>query len=354
MKRRVWLVAAVLLLVAAALLMLYSEEPRAQRPRAEVTFPRRLDRKQAERMRARQTLPAPPQLAGAPQGPARPRAPLLAAIGGGGGSAVIVEANALRNSPIGELLLACVMGGGRRNPIDELRERAGVDVLQDLDRVALTPHGVAFSGNFAKARWDGLLGEGATPATYGAQGRVYQLPREDDDGPGVLVTWGDQLVMLAPDDAQARAAVDRLEGRAPVVPVIGEEQTYGEIYGVLAAADLAKLLPPEQAELAARLREVAQRVELHVDATHDVGIVADVQGADPAQVEDLGRSVGGLLAAARVQATAEDKPELAEILELARVLQRDGAFVLEVGLPLELLAERLAGCREGVEGRTSK
>jgi uncharacterized protein YjeT (DUF2065 family) len=56
--------------------------------------------------------------------------------------------------------------------------------------------------------------------------------------------------------------------------------------------------------------------------------------------------VGGLLAAARLRSLAEDQPELAELLELARVGPRDGAFVLEVGLPLALLEQRLAFCND--------
>src|SRR5688572_27314270 len=127
MKRRSWLIAAILLIAAATALMLYGEEPRPERVAVEVTFPRRLDKKQAVRMRARQTLPAPPQIAGddgqpRPAGPARPRDPLLAAIASGAGSAVVVEANALRNSPIGELLIDCVMARGRKNPIEELKQ----------------------------------------------------------------------------------------------------------------------------------------------------------------------------------------------------------------------------------------
>lgn len=357
MKRRSWLIFAILLIAAATALMIYAEEPQPEaEPTAEVTFPRQFDDKHSKRMRARRTLPAPapvPTEETTEQTETAPRDPVLAAIASGAKSAVVIEANALRHSPIGELLLECMLARNRKNPIEELRNRAGIDPLQDLDRVAMTEHGVVFSGNFQNARVQQLFGDQAQSSSYGDQATFYQRPPRANGGanPGVFVSWGGQMLMFAEDEAQARAAVDRLEGRAESTPILTEEQSYGEIYGVFSADDLARILPPEQAELAQRFREAADRVELHVDASHDVGIVANVQGADPASVDDLGRSVGGLLSAARLRAMAEGEDELVEFLDLARVRPRDGRFGLEVGLPLELLKQRLAFCKEENERR---
>lgn len=360
MKQRRWLIAALLLIAAATALMLYAEEPQPEKEEVAVTFPRQFDDKHTQRMRERRTLAViDPEVEGEekPSRPARPRDPVLAALASGARSAVVVEANALRNSPIGELLLECLMSRGRKNPVTELKERAGVDILQDLDRVAMTEHGVVMSGHFENARWQEMLGDQVRSSRYGDQGTVYQLPVSRDGGSpaGYLVSWGSQMMMFAQDEAQAQAAVDRLEGRAESTPILSEDQSYGEIYGVLDAEDLAKLFPQDQAELATRFRDAAQQVELHVDASRDVGIVANVKGEDASQVEDLGKSLGGLLATARIKSQLENETELTEFLDLARVRPRaDGTFGLEVGLPLELLQQRLAFCKEENQRRAQE
>jgi len=359
MKRRTWLIVAVLLIAAATALMLYAEEPQPSREELSVNFPSQYDSKFTQRMRDRRTLavlPAPEQKEDQPARPSRPRDPVLAAIASGSKSAVVVEANALRNSPIGELLLECLMARGRKNPITELKERTGVDLLQDLDRVAMTDHGVVMSGHFENARWKEFLGERSTASSYGEQATMYALPgRPEGRSAGMLVSWGGEMVMFAEDEAQARAAVDRLEGRAESTPVLDEEQTYGDIYGVLSMEDVTRMFGKEQPEMAARFTEVAQRVELHVDASRDVGIVANVQGEDASAMEDLGKSMGGLLAGARLKSMAEGEEELAELLDLARVRPRaNGTFGLEVGLPLELLQKQLAFCKDENYQRTGR
>lgn len=155
------------------------------------------------------------------------------------------------------------------------------------------------------------------------------------------------MAIVTQSEEQARAAVDRIEGRAPASPVITEDQSYGDMYGVLSAEDLSRLLPPGEEALAQRLRTAAQRVELHMDASRGVGIVADVEGPDPSQLEDLGKSMGAALSLARIQAKAEGETQLADLLELARVRHRDdGAFTLQMAMPLEMLEKQLAWCRD--------
>jgi len=220
-------------------------------------------------------------------------------------------------------------------------------VLQDLDRVAMTEDGLVLSGSFGKAHWDGIFEGRATRERYGDQGTFYRFAHGDggarDD---VFATWGDQMAIVSQSEEEARAAIDRLEGRAVPNPVLTEDQSYGDIYGVLSADDVSRLLP-EESDLAQRLKSAAQRVELHVDASRDVGIVADVEGPDHSQLEDLGKSIGGALSLARIDAKAEGEAELSDLLELARVHRRDdGTFTLEMAMPLEMLEKQLAWCRD--------
>jgi hypothetical protein len=358
-RRWPWLVAAVLLIAAATALMLLGEEAVHPPPRADVNFPRRLRPEERERLERRRFLPAQPAPApakGEPPTPARPQDPVLAALASKRKrSAVVVEANAIRNSPIGQLLLDCLAARsrGRSNPVEEIKQRVGVDVLQDLDRVAMTEDGVLLSGHFENARWSEAFKDRATSSSYGEGATFYRMnPRTLRDGgtsqsSEVVATWKNQLLFVADSPEEAQAIIDRLEGRAPVAePLITEQQTYGEIYGVLSAQDLAKILPPDQAALADRIRSAAERVELHVDTSKDVGIVAQIQGSDSSQVTDLGKSLGAALSLSRLKAQADGDQNVAEFLELARVVPDGDQFKLEMALPLALLEKHLAWCRD--------
>jgi hypothetical protein len=358
-RRGMWLALALVLLALGAGLMFTGsgDEPAPDEP-PEVAFPRRMRKEDWRRAELRRTQTTFVVDAGTePAQPQRPRDPLLAALPRGKGrSAVVIETNALRHSPIGELLLACLMRDGGKD-LEQFKQFSGIDPLQDLDRLVITDDGIMLSGDFSKARFREVLQENVS-MDYGAGARVYEpgtwvLPGQD--GGTVrgrfsrsLATWNNQLLMVGRSPDALKGIIDQVEGRGPDEPsVLSEENTYGEMYGVLAVEQLARMLPPEQQELAERLKELADTVELHLDARSDVAMVAQVRGADEQKVKDLGKSLGGMLSMARLKAQADGEEDLARLLDFARV-QPDGTeFKLEVALPLPLLEERLAECREG-------
>jgi hypothetical protein len=302
-------------------------------------------------MERRAVLPAlpPAKVAAQPEAPKRPRDPMLAALAfGKGSSAVVFEANALRYSPIGQLLLDCLASRGKDNPLQVLKDQYGIDALQNLDRVAITPHGVLLTGDFKTAKWDDLF-QHASGSAYGDQARMYELDRPGADGgvgPGAMTSavWDNQLVYVGQSADDARAAIDRVEGRAPAEPLLTESQTYGEVYGVLGVDQFMELFPPDQAALAQKFAAAAQQVELHVDARNDVGIQASIKGADAQQVEELGRSLAGMLSAARLQAKVQGEDQLAQLLDFAKVRPDGSSFSLEMALPLDYLKKQLAWC----------
>lgn len=349
-----FLVLAAVVFAAAALLMWFGqgEEALSESARPKVEFPRRLRAQEKTRAQARRTWVVPTPDAGPPQGASDP---LLAALPRGKGkTAVVLEANALRYSPIGELLLECLYRDGGKQ-LRQLQERTGIDPLTDLDRIAITDEGMVLSGNFGKAKTDELLGEHGR-SSYGDSARIYEPPTERALADGgvrrggpTIATWGNQMIVVGRNRDGVRDVIDRVEGRGPrEPPVLGENATYGEVYGVIATRTLANVLPPEQRELAEQLVRAAGAVELHVDARGDVAVVADVKGEDAQAVTDLGKSLGGALALARMRAQSQGHEDVAKLLDFARVLPDGNTFRLEMALPLDVLKERLAFCREPV------
>jgi hypothetical protein len=358
MRRRSWLVAAVVLFMLAAVVMLYGQGEVVPAPATvEVEFPRQLRPAEQERLQSRRTLRPVPPVDMATQGrrPPQPRDPVLAALPQGRGrTAVVLEANALRHSPVGALLLECINRQGNQG-LERMRQELGVNPLEDFDRVVVTPEGMMVSGHFQEARWDSLLRD-ASSRSYGDKGRIFEQParrRSLPDGTvqesraHVMGVWDEQLVMFGESVTEVQQAFDRLEGRAAADnPAIREEQTFGDIYGVLSPEDLARLVPRQQAELVEQLRQVGAQVELHVDARSDLGMVAHVTGTDPRKLQDVGKAMGGALALGRLDAQVKGDERLASVLEFARVQPGLASFNLEMALPLSFLEEQLAFCRK--------
>jgi len=337
-----WLLAALVLFGLGALLARGCTGPEEAARRPPPPLPRHLRPAEARRMEQRQTLPP-----SAFPDRSRPRDPLLTALSApDAGTALVFEANALRNSPLGQLLIACLDASrgpdGGASALDSIRE-LGVDPLQDVDRVAIGDDGVVVSGNFSRARWDQLFA-GAIPTAYGTKGQLFALPSADGGSGPVVAAWSGQLLAVTPGEAAARATLDRIEGRLPAGQVLRDDQAYGDVYGVLKGERLAALVGPGDGPLAGPVLDAAKSVEFHLDATRDVGLVASVSGDDPERLTDLGKALGGALSAARARAAAAGRTDDAQLLEFARVVPGRESFGLEMAVPYEVLQARLAHC----------
>jgi hypothetical protein len=344
--RRLPLLLGALLLGLAALLLAVAEGPRPAAARADPDFPRSLRREEVARVRARRTLaslaPPAPAAPSSDEPPPRLRDPFLLALPRDPGKALVVlEANALRHSRIGELFVECAVREAGRDPFEELRREAGIDPLKDIDRVAFTPDGVVLFGFLDRARLDAIAGR---VVPRGAYGRIY-VPDERDPSALTLGAWRGEIIAVG-KPAFVEATLDRLDGPAGQDGVlIPEHLTYGEAYGVVPGAALQALFRGEQAELGRRIARAASRIELHADAMRDLAVVARFSGADPAAAEDLGTSLGGALAVARVHAALAGDGRVAELLEHARVVRGGpGGFSLELALPIEVVERWFSSC----------
>lgn len=341
-----WLLAALVLLTLAALVKRGCEDAPEVASRPPPAFPRAMRPAESQRMTARGVLPQRLQ-------PGHHRDPVLSALSApDAGMALVFEANALRHSPVGGLLLDCLASAdGGASPLDELRQ-LGVDPLKDVDRVAVGDGTLVVTGDFSRAQWNALFGMGSVePYGDGSQIRTLQGP-EDGGPPAIFATWGDHLVLLAGTREAAMAALDRIEGRAPVGQLLSDTQAYGDVYGVLDGAALSQVLGPADSPLATQLQAAARSMEIHLDATHDVDAVATVSGDDATQLADLGRTLAGGLAAARAKALLSGDTSTAELLEYAEVVPGREKFNLEMALPFPALESMLAFCsqRGGADG----
>ena len=339
-RRRAWLAAAVLLLVAGAIVLSLGEKEPVRTHAARPAFPSHMREGERKRAHARNTLPltvpAPP---GEPEPEPRLRDPFLVSLPVRADAPVMVlEANALRHSRLGERFVACLLA---KDPdtFARVERELGVDPLKDVDRVGFAGDSVVVSGFFGDLDRSQLERVG-TASSYG-QGTVY-APREGG-GPSVAL-WGDGLLLLG-DEASLRQSIDQLEGRAPVPESgIPEDMAYGEAYGVIPGEAVRRVLGAKDPELARRLAEAASRVELHVDAMEDVAAVVRVRGDDGGRLDDLARSIGAAMSVARLEAQATDDRRTADLLEHARVVRRDGSFHVEMALAADRLEQWFGDC----------
>jgi hypothetical protein len=153
---------------------------------------------------------------------------------------------------------------------------------------------------------------------YGPRGKLYEVPLSDG-GTGVTASWGDQMLLVGADEAGLKSILDRLDSPSPSPAALTEEQAYGEVYGVISPDTIGRIFGEENPELAETFLQATTGVELHADVSHDVGLVADLTGADPSKTEELRRALGGALSLARMRAQSKGHTDEAELLDLARV-----------------------------------
>lgn len=341
-RSRVAVAAAALLLSLGAWLSGSSERGGPAPERPQVHFPTQPRQAEWERIAARQTLPARPPPAGAlPDDAPEPlRDPFLRALPlGEGAPFVVMEANALRHSRLGERFIECILSEDPE-AFTEIARATGIDPLKDVDRLAFAGDAVVVSGFFDRVRWDAFEAEThARGVRYGDEATLWTT----DGGASATASWRGQLLVTGPL-ADVQRAIDQVEGRAEPRADLAADLAYGELYGVLPGAAALKLLPAADGALASRLAAAAQRIELHVDAMEDVAGVVRVAGAPGQEVEDLAKSLGAALSVARVKAAATDDRRLAALLEHAQVVPGAAGFTVELALPGDALEAFFSDC----------
>jgi hypothetical protein len=345
-----WLAAAVLLLGGAAWLMFAGDPPIPDEPER-MRLPTRMRSEEVERSQSRRTLPPLPPSSDSglpPEDAPLPRDPVLALMPPRVKQlAVVAEFNAIVNSDLGTLMMDCFFSG---DPHDEsllaqLRD-AGLDPTRNIDRLAVIDDAFVATGTFQPGAIEELFGGDAVVKDYGPRGKLYEVPLSDG-GTGVTASWGDQMLLVGADEAGLKSILDRLDSPSPSPAALTEEQAYGEVYGVISPDTIGRIFGEENPELAETFLQATTGVELHADVSHDVGLVADLTGADPSKTEELRRALGGALSLARMRAQSKGHTDEAELLDLARVSAAgNGKFRLQAGLPYEYMKKVFTECVE--------
>ncbi len=354
-RGRLWLVVAVAMIGLAAWLALSGEAP-AGTEKPDIYLPRRATAAETEKIKERRTIaePLPTVLPDAsvvmPKKSLRPLDPVLAALPSKfEKGAVVIEANALRHSDLGELMIDCLFAGDKARSFLADSADAGIDPINGIDRMAMVDNSLMISGDFSRV----------SPSRFTAKGEATKwgadtLLWDEDDGTGVMGLWKQQMFFFAPTLEEARKISDRLDGRIEqdVAPALTEANAYGEIYGKMNPETIAKLVEADNPQLSQLIRVAASNVELHVDASHDVGVVADIGGSMPEQTDELRKALGVALSLARLKAKADGKDREAAMMDLTKVAKADqkGRFRLEMGLPYEFLAKEFRECAERRRG----
>ncbi|MEZ4295495.1 MAG: hypothetical protein R3B70_11010 [Polyangiaceae bacterium] len=351
-KRGMWLVVAAVLLALSAWLMSRGdvEKPTVRPPKVE--FPRHATPEEMLRGDKRRTLPPLPPRDGNEEGFRIRRDPVLVALPDDPKrSAMVFEVAALKETPIAQIWMDCLLSredaDRDRNSLERFKDRFGIDPMEDIERVAVSSERVVvLQGNFDEATFDPEIW---SSRSYGENGTIY----ENRENGRVVAMWGDDMMIASgrTDEAEpVEDTIDRLESQDPEQKsILHDSEAYGDIYGVLSPDDLARMMPSDQEALAARVQEIVQKVGVHVDASEDVAITADVEGPGGQDLDDLSRAFGAALAAGRFKAKNDGDEKLAELLDYARVKQpRGGQFSLDVALPIELM-KQLGPCRKDRE-----
>jgi len=329
-----WLVLAVVLLGLGAWLMRGAEPP--ERPETpEVRMPTKKTREEVKQAEARRTWIADAPDAGVKRAPAKD--PMLAMMPSEvKRGAVVAEFNAIMNSDLGQKLTNCLFD---EDSLTWFRD-AGVDPVNGIDRVAMIDNTAVVSGDFSHVAWSNFA---QTSKDYGPRAKIYEA-----SGGRKFGVWNGQMLITGRDEEDVRATLDRLENGGPQQgsPVLDESMAYGEVYGLVNSGFIASMMEKQDPRLAQLMRQTADSMQLHMDVTHDVGMVADVSPTDPKTADELRRALGAAVSLARMKASAEGDPDEAAILDLARVgaAGENGGFRLEAGVPYEIMSKGLDEC----------
>jgi hypothetical protein len=253
---------------------------------------------------------------------------------------MVVEWNALLNTPLIEKMMACQASESSK-VFNELKDGLGLDVKNDIDRIGFDNGAVVVSGFFKDIKVPEEFGTGAA---YGDSGRIFT--QKDAEGAETFVTRvGDDILIIEDSLEHAKEAVDRVEGRGPTQTAPVEEG--GEIYGVLGKSMFAGFAASDD-PMQKKVAEVMQSARVRMNVDEAVSASIDATATDASQAKDLASALGAALSVARQQATAAGDNDMASLMEQARIEPKDdGTFAVDVAVTGSFLLKALGCDKDG-------
>ncbi len=338
-------VGLIMLVVAATLARCSDERLGVTAPSVRaIEFPRERALKEARQQRRRESAATTSSGPPATPPPTKSRDRLMRALSSPGkDGAVVIEVNALRHSTLVDALLKCraAQRGDEMAGLGLLKDELGIDVTQDVDRVALDPEVLAVSGFFEKLTLPAEVGEGEG---YGDDARIFAM-KGPTGKPSYLAKVGSDLVMTSTSVDELKAAVDRAEGRRDAPATFPEGTIGGEVYGVVGPSlvrSIAALGKTDEQLDGVLAMLTTSKVRMAVD--NDAAISLDIGTKSPSDGAELAKALGGAVALARSRAAADGESELAAMLEQAKVVPNDdGSIAFDLAVPGDELL-KLMGC----------
>ena len=266
--------------------------------------------------------PPPPPRAAPASGPEKhdPMASFVLQPGSGAG---MVQVNALFNTPLFDRLRECLPQ--QFGALDRLGEKLGVDLTRDVDRIGLSPDGIAMSGFFeGKPIAEAMIGQPDSSEDYRGA-RILTADRRCVAQMGNLI--------LSSQTGDCRALVDR--SLAPTPDDAGD-QLYGDVF---LRSDLSGLRAEDAPPQIRALMDAVSGVTLRANVWDSVALTiegAPRPGRDP---RDLSQMAQGALTAVKSQ-IEEDQVELQTLADLAKVSTDSGKLELNLALPAQDLFDR--------------
>ncbi len=212
---------------------------------------------------------------------------------------VMVDVRALKAAPFAPDLRAC-LENEEEGGLSQLRG-AGLDPLEQIDRVGGTDDVITLEGDFA-AFDPSLLREKFVPEERPGGVTIYHDPRRDPDSDRGerFARVGDNLIVVGRTRTHLEAALDRLAGRAQPGPPPVFQREGGAVQASIKASDLLDGAPVPYA--ARRLAEEALdaldlRAALRVQVGEGVDVRATIYGAAGTDFGPAAEALGAVLEA---------------------------------------------------------
>ncbi len=276
------------------------------------------------------------------------REALRRAVSPPGSGHMLIDVAALQRSDLARKILRC-RGERMRAGLDRLHAATGIDLQRDVETIGFGREAIAVGGRLGSLRLPPELGDGER---YGDGARLFEIAGSARNHVAIV---GEHTAVMADSADALRAAVDRIEGRAPAeVAAAG----HSDIEGVLLPDDLAPLLGrrPDAAdgsrdELSQLLDEAGKlmhQLAFRVNVDEQAAMSFDLGTASDAEAERLGKVSRSALTLLRQAARHEGARRMEQLLDHARVLPASGQKLgLDLAVPDRWILERMGCDAEG-------